>query len=61
MRELYKLLYETYIKELHRVNIGYTLNHDKLVLMFDIMNAIDYIKYGNPQLSEIHKIIQYYE
>lgn len=61
MKELYHLLYTTYIRELHRLNIGYTINHDELVLMFDIINAIDYIKNGSPKTSEIYKIIQYYE
>lgn len=61
MKELYNLLYTTYIRELHRLNIGYTINRDELVLMFDIINAIDYIKNGSPKTSEIYKIIQYYE
>ena len=61
MRELYELLYKIYIKELNHVVIGYPIDQTRLRLMFDIMNAIEYIRHGKPLTSEISKIIQYYE
>lgn len=61
MNELYHILYRVYVRELHRLIIGYEIDHKNLQYMFDLMTAIDYIKYGNPKISEINKIIQYYE
>lgn len=61
MNELYHILYKVYIRELHHLIIGYEIDHKNLQYMFDLMTAIDYIKYGNPKISEINKIIQYYE
>ena len=29
--------------------------------MFDLINTIDYVENGNPLLTEINKIIAYYE
>lgn len=47
--------------ELINVNIGYRHNKNSLFKMNEIINAIDYIRNGNPKNSEIIKIIQYYE
>ena len=61
MKELYLKLYKIYISELHKLNIGYTFEKDKTIQMFDILNAIDYIENGDPTVTEIYKIIAYYE
>ena len=61
MNELYAILYKTYIGELHRLNIGYTLNKQNVQYMFDLINTIDYIENGDPAVTEIYKIIAYYE
>lgn len=61
MKKLYAILYKTYIKELHRLNIGYTINENLIQYMFDLINTIDYIENGNPLVTEIYKIIAYYE
>lgn len=61
MNELYAILYKTYIKELHKLNIGYTIDKMMIRYMFDLINTIDYVENGNPLLTEINKIIAYYE
>lgn len=61
MKELYAILYKTYIKELHKLNIGYTIDKSMIRYMFDLINIVDYIDNGNPTLTEINKIIAYYE
>lgn len=61
MNELYAILYKTYIGELHRLNIGYTLNKQNVQYMFDLINTIDYIENGNPLITEIYKIVAQYE
>lgn len=61
MKELYLKLYELYILELHKLNIGYILDKEKISQMFDILNVIDYIENGDPTVTEIYKIIAYYE
>lgn len=60
MEILYKLLYRLYIQELLDANIGYPFNIDRLNLMNELVNAMYYIKHGNPTNDEIIKIIQYY-
>lgn len=37
------------------------MNETTLCKMMSLLNAIDYIQYGNPTSTEIVKIIQYYE
>lgn len=61
MNELYAILYKTYIRELHKLNIGYTIDKMMIQYMFDLINTIDYIENGSPLLTEINKIIAYYE
>lgn len=61
MNELYAILYKTYIRELHKLNIGYTIDKMMIRYMFDLINTIDYVENGNPLLTEINKIIAYYE
>jgi len=61
MKNLYTILYKVYVKELHKLNIGYTLDENLLQYMFDLVNAIDYIENGQPLLTAINKIIAYYE
>lgn len=61
MKNLYNLLYKTYIKELYKLNIGYIIDHENLEYMLDLMNAIDYIENGNPLVTEILKLVAYYE
>lgn len=58
---LYNKIYKLFIMELINVNIGYRHNKNSLFKMNEIINAIDYIRNGNPKNSEIIKIIQYYE
>lgn len=43
------------------MNIGYTLNSEKLFKMMNIINAIDYIKRAAPTGDEVIKILQQYE
>ena len=61
MNELYATLYKIYIRELHKLNIGYTIDKTIIQYMFDLINTIDYVENGNPLLTEINKIIEYYE
>lgn len=61
MNELYAILCKTYIRELHKLNIGYTIDKTMIRYMFDLINTIDYIENGSPLLTEINKIIAYYE
>lgn len=61
MKELYTLLYKTYIRELHKLNIGYSLDEFVIRYMFDLINTIDYIENGNPSVNEIYKITSHYE
>ena len=61
MNELYAILYRTYMRELHKLNIGYTIDKSMTQYMFDLINVIDYIENGNPLLTEINKIIAQYE
>ena len=61
MDNLLKKLMKLYLQELINVNIGYTNNPKSLELMWELMNAIDLIKYGNLTRSEFLKIITYYE
>lgn len=58
---LYNILYTIYSQEVLNLNIGYTFNRKSLDLIMDLINAIDYITYGNPSDNEVIKIIQYYE
>lgn len=60
MEILYKKLYTIYVNELLNLNIGYSFNNSSLCLMNEIINAIYYIKQGNPTNDEIIKLIQYY-
>lgn len=41
--------------------MGYVFNRSRLNEMNDLINAIDYIKYGGPSRSEIIKILKHYE
>lgn len=61
MNELYAILYKTYIRELHRLNIGYTIDKQNIQYMLDLINTIDYIENGNPLITEIYKIVAQYE
>ncbi len=61
MEVLYKLLIKLYLKELHRLNIGYEYDEKNIIAMYDLINAIDFIKNGSPTNGEILKIIAYYE
>ena len=58
---LYAILYKTYIKELHKLNVGYVIDKQRIQYMFDLINTIDYIENGDPLITEIHKIIAQYE
>ena len=58
---LYNKLYRMFVKELINLNIGYNYNKEALYKMNELINVIDYIKYGEPDNEEIIKIIQYYE
>lgn len=61
MEELYATLYKTYVGELHRLNIGYTIDKQNIQYMFDLINTIDYIENGNLLITEIYKIVAQYE
>lgn len=61
MEQLYQKLYKTYIRTLHGLNIGYKLEKSDVLYLFDLINAIDYIKNGCPTKTEFIKIIAYYE
>lgn len=58
---LNNLLYKLFVTELLNQNIGYDICLSNINKMFDIINAIDYIKRSHPEDDEIIKIIQYYE
>lgn len=58
---LNNLLYKLFVTELLNQNIGYDVCVSNVNKMFDIINAIDYIKRSHPEDDEIIKIIQYYE
>ena len=61
MKQIFLQLYNLYIDELHRLNIGYEFNSERIQEMFDLLNTIDYIESGNPPVTDIYKIIAYYE
>lgn len=61
MNNIYNKLYNVYIKELHKLNIGYAMDNSTIKYMFDLINAIDYVDNGMPSTTEIYKIITYYE
>lgn len=61
METLYLNLYKLFSNELMYLNVGYNMNETTLCKMMSLLNAIDYIQYGNPTSTEIVKIIQYYE
>lgn len=50
-----------FIQELLNLNIGHLPSSKALLSMNDLINAIDFIKYGDPTNNEIIKIFQYYE
>lgn len=58
---LYNELYKIFVQELININIGHLPDKKALFTMNELINAIDYIKHGNPTNNEIIKIIQYYE
>lgn len=59
--KLYEKLYLLFKRELKSLNIGYQYNKSRINEMMDIVNAIDYIKYGQLSRREIIKIIKRYE
>lgn len=61
MEKLYNKLYILFLQELNCLNIGYRFNTARLQQMMDLLNAIDYIKYGRPSKKEIIKILKHYE
>lgn len=58
---LYRHLYEVFMKELIKLNIGYSFDESTLSYMNDLVSAIEFLKYGNPTPSEAQTIIQRYE
>lgn len=58
---LYKQLYIAFRDELLRLNIGYAFDNDKLCYMNDIINAIEYLKFGNPTNRDAITIIKRYD
>lgn len=54
-------LYSLFSKELLKYNIGYIPDNIIIKKMLNLINAIDYIRYGNPTKKEIKKILKYYE
>lgn len=58
---LYNILYCLFSQELINLNVGYNFNEQTLNKINEILNAIDYIQHGSPNVNEIIKIIQYYE
>lgn len=50
-------LYQLFVQELMNLNIGYELNKLRISRMIDIIQAIDYIQYGDPSKREIKQII----
>lgn len=61
MNILYRHLYEVFKEELIRLNIGYMFDKSTLLYMNELINAIDYLKEGNPSIDEALTIIRRYE
>lgn len=61
MEELNFKLYKLFVQELLELNIGYSYNAPRLTSMMDLVNAIDYIKNGDPSKKDIIKILKRYE
>lgn len=60
MEQLYQKLYKTYVHTLHKLNLGYELDENDVLHMFDLVSVIDYIKMGCFDKSEYSKIIALY-
>jgi hypothetical protein len=59
--ELNFKLYKLFSLELVDLNIGYSFNSSRISKMMDLVNAIDYIKNGDPSRNDIIKILKRYE
>lgn len=57
---LYRQLYDVFRKELIKLNIGYEFDKSTLYYMNDLVNAIDFLKYGNPTNNDAITIIKRY-
>lgn len=58
---LYKQLYLAFRDELLRLNIGYAFDKNALYYMNDLINAIDYLTYGNPNSRDAVTILKKYD
>lgn len=58
---LYKHLYLAFKDELIRLNIGYGFNKESLCYMNDLINAIDYLSFGNPSNRDAITLLKKYD
>ena len=61
MEIIYKQLYIAFRDELLRLNIGYEFDKKALYYMNDLINALDYLKFGNPTNRDAITIIKKYD
>ena len=61
MEIIYKQLYIAFRDELLRLNIGYEFDKKVLCYMNDLINALDYLKFGNPTNRDAITIIKKYD
>ena len=61
MEIIYKQLYIAFRDELLRLNIGYEFDKKALCYMNDLINALDYLKFGNPTNRDAITIIKKYD
>lgn len=61
MEIIYKQLYLAFRDELLRLNIGYSFDKKALCYMNDLINALDYLEFGNPTNRDAITIIKKYD
>ena len=61
MEIIYKQLYIAFRDELLRLNMGYEFDKKVLCYINDLINALDYLKFGNPTNRDAITIIKKYD
>lgn len=60
VEKLYNKLIHQFLDQLESLSIGYTFDSEQLCEMMTLIQAIDFIEYGEPTVEELSKLIQYY-